>query len=266
MSKRQASAWSVEELNFIDMNLEMSKDDLAKALQREPWEVAAARGRIRSSIVGEPWTQEEDAFILATPHLSARKVSLLVERTYDAVTSRRKVLARIHGVDFGPGAVKVDPYHVGARPLIAKTCRECGLLLASEWFAFRSAHGTRMAHWQVRCKKCVSKANYASTRNGTDNYRKTERYRHKTSQSRKRLQDVTTSRATRSHHEWIEEEQEILQDPDLTILEKALKLGRSYNAVATRCSLQGYKSHVGLGSAERDQWYIDNPNAKEYTA
>jgi hypothetical protein len=264
MTKGRATLWSVEDLNFIDAHPDMPKERLAEALQRETWEVAAALGRLRSSVVSEPWTMEEDEFILATQHLSARQVAVQIERTYDAVTSRRKVLAREHGVNFGSDGTKKDPYHIGARPLIAKTCTKCGLLLASEWFAFMPARGGVPAHWRISCKKCVSASGYASVKKGTNNYKGSDRYKQKTAQSRKRLQDLTTSRATRSGQDWIEADYKVLQDPDLTLLEKALKLGRSYNAVAIMCSRQNYKSHVGLGSAEKDQWYIDNPNAKEY--
>ncbi|MDO5866028.1 MULTISPECIES: hypothetical protein [Paenarthrobacter] len=264
MAKRISSEWSIEELNFIDRHSDMPIKEIAAALGRPVHDTRGAVGRLRSPMVAEPWSKEEDAFILDNPHLSAQQVALEIQRTYNAVASRRKLLSNKHGVDFGESGRRVDPHFVGARPLIAKTCGECGLLLASEWFTFRPARGTTRAHWSVRCKKCVSAANYKGTVNGTNNYKGSERYKKLTAQSRKRLQDLSVSRATRSGQDWTEHDFQVLQDPDLTLLEKALKLGRSYNAVAIKCSRQGYKSHVGLGSAEKDQWYIDNPNTKEY--
>lgn len=267
MSKHAREAvWTTAELNFIDAHPDMSKADLADALLREPWEITSAVGMLRSKKQSEPWTIEEDAFLLATRHLTARQVAAQVGRTYDAVTSRRKILSKLRDVDFGYGALLASPTHIGARPLIAKTCPKCGLLLASEWFAFRPARGTRAAHWRVGCKKCVSGSNYRSTKDGVNNYKGSGRYRSKTAESRQRLQDITISRASRSREVWLEADHEVLRDPDLTLLEKALKLGRTYNATACACSRSGYKSHVGLGSAERDQWYIDNPNAKDYAA
>ena len=64
---------------------------------------------------------------------------------------------------------------------------------------------------------------------------------------------------------YTDEDHKVLSDQDLTLLQKALRLGRSYAAVRSMCMRSGYRSHVGLGDPERDQWKIDNPNAKEYT-
>lgn len=47
----------------------------------------------------------------------------------------------------------------------------------------------------------------------------------------------------------------------MTALQKALILRRTYAATRTACRANGFKSHVGLGDPERDQWIIDNPNA-----
>lgn len=257
--------WSAEELNFIDANLDMGLDEMCAALGRDRVETSRAKARIESRFLSEPWTEEEDRFVLSTPHFTARQVARQLERSYAAVVNRRQLLSREHGVKFGVNMNK-SPFMIGARPLVAKTCTTCGLLLASEWFGF-SAKQNGTGGWRTQCRKCLAgvSAEYNS-KNGPSTYHGSERYKHKSRESRNKLQALTVPRASRGGQPWIEEEHEILRDPDMTLLEKALKLQRTYNAVSIICSTNGYKSHVGLGSAERDQWYIDNPNAKEYAA
>jgi hypothetical protein len=250
MHKRHESRWTSEELNFLDMNLEMPLTELSSALGRDPVEVSRATARLQSEHLSEPWTQEEEDFVASTPHFTARQVAQQLGRSYGAVANRRALLTRAKGIKFGVHGANKSPFGIGARPLVAKTCTRCGLLLASEWFHYNPRqNGT--GGWSPACRKCLSKASGERENKGA--YHNSERYREKTKESR-----------NKSH--WIEADHDILRDPDLSLLEKALKLQRSYNAVSIICSTNGYKSHVGLGSAERDQWYIDNPHAKEYAA
>lgn len=80
-------------------------------------------------------------------------------------------------------------------------------------------------------------------------------------ESYRRLQALTLACASRHRQPWMESDFKVLANPDMTILQKALTLGRSYMAAQSACSANGFKSHVGLGDPERDQWIIDNPNA-----
>lgn len=71
---------------------------------------------------------------------------------------------------------------------------------------------------------------------------------------------MTEPTAHRKGQPWLEVDHKILADPDYTLTEKALLLERTYAGVQRACSANGYRSHVGKGDPERDQWIIDNPN------
>jgi hypothetical protein len=49
-------------------------------------------------------------------------------------------------------------------------------------------------------------------------------------------------------------------NPDMTRMQKALLLHRTYLSIAGKCQSLGYMSKASLGDPERDQWMIDNPN------
>jgi hypothetical protein len=68
-------------------------------------------------------------------------------------------------------------------------------------------------------------------------------------------------RAENHCNPWTEDDYKTLADPDLTAFQKALVLKRTYTSVHSAVARMGFKSKVGLGDPERDQWLIDNPNA-----
>jgi len=58
---------------------------------------------------------------------------------------------------------------------------------------------------------------------------------------------------------------EVLMDPSLTVLEKALKLNRTFMSVANQERLNGFTSrNPNLGNPSEEQWLIDNPNADKF--
>jgi len=83
-------------------------------------------------------------------------------------------------------------------------------------------------------------------------------------ESLQKLQALTIPGASQAGQPWIEADFAVLQDPDMTILQKARALHRTYNATSTACTRSGFKSLVGLGDPERDQWLIDNPNSDRF--
>lgn len=257
MRQRHEAEWTRQELAFIDANLGMTLKELCAALDRDPVPVSRAKARIEHPTLSDPWTVEDDQFVLSTPHLTAAQVGRHLGRSTHSVTARRAILAEVKGVRFGkPGDVK-NPSHIGARPLIAKTCIKCGKLLAAEWFSYSPTQNGK-GGWRTRCRKCLSGDNREQGK-GSNKYHGSARYREKTRESRKRLQDLTVPRATRGGDPWLEADHTVLRDPDLTLFEKALELKRSYNAVSIICSTHGYRSHVGLGK-QTDLWRIFNPN------
>ena len=75
-------------------------------------------------------------------------------------------------------------------------------------------------------------------------------------------QSATLEKATRHGLPYLDEEFEVLKDPTLTHVDKALALGRTYSAVSQMCSKNGYLSRgYTLGDAASSAWSIDNPNA-----
>jgi len=61
---------------------------------------------------------------------------------------------------------------------------------------------------------------------------------------------------------WLDGDLLILADPSLTLVGKALRTGRTYSAVAARCSINGYRSAGSkLDPSDSQPWLIDNPNA-----
>lgn len=190
------------------------------------------------------WTEDEDRFVLATPHLTTAEVGQRLNRSLSAVRSRRAMLAKRIGITFRQNN---DPHKPGKRPLLARTCLHCGLLLRAEWF------GLDKGGWRSTCTRCRQAMSPQPNRSrGIDsNKRSTER-----------LQAISLPHAVNHRQPWMERDHAVLADPDLLLIEKAIRLGRTYMATATACSDGGYPSKVGLGDDGKGQWYIDNPNER----
>lgn len=245
---RKLDPWSDEELGFLQDHHDWTAYQVAEVLGRSPMAVSHMRQKISSGWERErePWTEDEDALVLATPHLTNAQVAhRLPGRTASAVGHRREVLRAVKGVRFDE-FVKI-PNHVGARPLVAKSCSKCGLLLAAVWFAFHRGE------WHSACKRCEGSGRAPRPR--------TSRQVEQTRTSFERRQAMTLEHATNRGQPWTESDHRVLADPDLTLVEKALSLGRTYSGTVNACAGAGYGSKVGLGDPERDQWYVDNPNA-----
>lgn len=261
MSDTSWRAYSDEELGFIAEHQGWPAWRIAEQIGRSKESVCKKRRELRKGWVAqrERFSESEDEFILSTPHLTARQVATHLGRHTASVEGRRHHLAKTHGVSFDTYSTK-SPFHIGARPLIAKTCTKCGLLLPSDWFSW-NAQQNGTGGWRTQCRKCVAAASadlFARTPE-----RRRDESKHATGSRRSKaiLKAMTAPTADRGRMPWLDADHEILRDPDLTLLEKAIKLRRTYNATTIMCSTHGYRSHVGLGDAERDLWVIDNPNA-----
>lgn len=255
---RTLRRWTDAEMGFLADHATWPAARIAHALNRSEVGTRQMRARLSAGWTPQslPWSESDEDFLLKTPHLTAQRVAELLGRTAAAVTGRRNLLSRATGMRFGDQGSQKSPFHIGARPLIAKTCPDCGLLLAAKWFE-DSGTGRR----RTRCRRC-DPGSARKRRDSPSMVRVLTGGKSASSRaSMARMQAVTRDRATRHGEPWITEDDHILSDPDLMLVEKALQLGRTYAATAHACQERGYKSKRGLGDSEAEQWRIDNPNA-----
>lgn len=244
-------AWTDDEYGLIQAHPDWTNRQLAEALGRTANSVGLKRRALAQGWMPERehWSDEEIFTIRSTPHLTAVQVAALLGRSVRAVGHKRSS-------ENAEAYTNKSPFVVGGRPLIARTCRYCGKLLAAKWFtAEAKPNGGEV--WTTACRKCASVANHA----GRPRPPKTDADRDSRRRSTDALQRISQTTATRKGQVWLDTDHGVLSNPDLSLLEKAVTLGRTYFATASACSKGGYASKVGLGSVD-DQWLIDNP----YTA
>jgi len=250
--------WTDWEYGVVFESDHMTAREIGEVIGRSEGAVWDMRRKLRNGWeptrkATEEWTREEDAALIANPYLSAPKVAKLLSRSRDAVVHRRKTL-RAQGISL-PRSGNSSPFRPGARPMLAQTCPDCGLLLQAKWFMVVSGA------WRKRCTRCHT-AHFAGSRrprNVSDQAKRSK-------ESAQKYQALTLPGAVNNGNEYTEQDMDVLRDPDLTLFQKALMLKRSYLGVAGAAHRYGFPSAVGLGDPERDQWMIDNPNAKEYAA
>lgn len=248
--------WTDEDLGFLADNEHMSARELGQLMGRGMQSVQKKREQVREgwTRLKERWTEDELDVVRATPNLTAQQVAeRLPGRTYKAVTSARKMLAHSEGATFQAYPTK-SPHHVGRRRLLAKTCPSCGLFLDAEWWS-RQSNGSLRHH----CMKCLSVATVRSQR---ERGRPSTSSRDGGASARKfarKLQDLSLAHAVNRGKEWTEADMPTLSDPDLTAIEKALKLGRTYFATHTACQSFGFTSRVGRGDPIHGTWVIHFP-------
>lgn len=187
--------------------------------------VTVARARIRSgwSPTAAAWTEEEDDILRAgTNRTLAQLTADLPGRSAAAVKKRR------HDIGASPGSVHghADPNVINGRPMIAKTCTVCGRLRSAIWYG-RTRRGTQ---WSSHCRDCVNARNRGRTPGRADS-RKTLFY-----------QEFTLPSADRHRHEYTDADMEVLADPGLTVVEKALKIRRTYYATSNAVANYGFAS------------------------
>lgn len=246
--------WTDEEHGFIADTMDWPRAEVAEHLGRTIVAVAGRRSLLLSGKLAgrkdfpQPWTRSEDFVILENPRMSLDDLSALLGRKRSGVDARRKKLRRAANPCASGWR---DPLKPGARPLLARTCPDCGLLLQAKWFSKNNVNVR-----STFCNSCRGKR--------SDRQSNTFSHRRRTRDLQLKYQAITIPTAVRHNQPWIEADYQVLADPDMSVLQKAIKLGRTYATTANRCSTMGFKSFVGLGDPERDQWIIDNPNAIKY--
>jgi hypothetical protein len=253
-----AKPWTDHEIGFLQDHADWSGQRLADELGRTVRSIKGARHSLKNGTLGgqvKPrWTEDEDAVILdAHPSAPAKAVAkLLPGRSSNAVEVRRRDLG-IGGQD----VVRQRATDIAGRPLVAKTCTRCGLLLAGSWFRFNKA----TLKWASDCRACASKR--VCEANRTERQERPDRGADRSRRLLQRMQQVTRERAERHGEPYTEADYETLADTSLTDFQKALRLKRSYSGVKNARRAAGLKSMPqGLGDPERDIWVIDNPNAQ----
>jgi hypothetical protein len=249
--------WADEEYGFILDNWDKPMAYLSNELGRSIQSVVKMRRKIRDGYKGKvllPWTAEEDAILFEKKHFTAKDLTaLLPGRHLSAIHARR---AKI-GASVGNGGPAKDPFMPGHRTLIAKTCRDCGLLLPASWY------WSRGGPYKISyCKKCSHSRNMGYRESEPDDTKKERRRRAviRVAAYAKKAQDITLPFAEKRGQEYTEADHKVLSDPSLSNLAKALRLKRTYIAICTAVPSHGYKSSIAMGDPLKDQWVIENPN------
>jgi hypothetical protein len=233
--------WTDEEVGLVESS-HLSASTLAEELGRSPGAVRQMRARLRRGDVPllRGFTDYELDLMRNTPHLTVNQIAELIGRSYDVTKHRRQRLAREEGIDFGGRGANKSPHRVGKRPLVARTCAGCGLLLDASWF-WRNQNG-----WHTKCASCFVQSEKPADRDRGD--------------GGKRLQALSLPNATRRGQEWTEADMAVLSDEALTVFEKATQTRRTYFGAMSATTRYGFKSKVGRGDPEKGRWVIDNPN------
>lgn len=244
--------WSDDELGFLLDHPTWTARQVGEALGRGMQSVQHKRYHLRDgwSPEREMWTESDWDFVRRTPHMTATQVAAHLGRTAASIKNARHLLSVKERLSFDIEGRSKLPSTIGSRTLVAKTCPRCGKFLNAKWF-YRLTRVGRPPQWSTDCAKCSHKDDpkrvlSTSARDGGASARASNR----------RLQAITRERAHRHGQEWIDTDHEILADPDLTAFEKAIRLGRTYNAVRQAVHVNGYTSKVGRGDPVEGVWLI----------
>lgn len=110
--------------------------------------------------------------------------------------------------------------------------------------------------WQTNCRACRSAENAPRL----DALPRTSAARRMA-----QLQALTLDQATSNRDPWTLRDYEVLSDPGMTLLEKALRLRRTYATAKTRATRMGYTSKHSwrIDPADMRRWTITAPNADD---
>lgn len=236
--------WSDDDIGQLQDLAHLTARQAGEVLGKSKAAIKTMRLRLRRGYAPAKasMTDDEIDFIRHTPHFTAQQIAQTLGKSYGLVVKTRRELGK-DGFDFGTGgATTKSPFAHGRRKVLAKTCPGCGLLLDGAFFAehHRSSYNTL-------CTRC---------RHEREDKLKAGLYRGK---SAGRLQSLSLTSAENHRSEWTEADHNVLADPDLTPIEKALRLHRTYHATSTALSRFGYTSNRSLGDPLDGQWRIDNP-------
>lgn len=253
--------WTDEEIGFLVDNDAEPGRWIAEQLGRSYYSVQVKRNRIRRGITWrEPsdWTEEEYDVLRVTRHLSAWQIAdILPGRTPGGVKRARQQLEkREPWLNFGDYATRnKSANRIGRRPLVAKTCTKCGELRDGSAYYFDEKDRV----WFSNCKFCHMRLRKPQLPKTTSREQRAGHLR-----KRQEMNALTLPTATRHGMEWTDADMPVLSNPDLTDVEKALMLRRTYFATAARRRVTGLVSKRirSIGDPDDCKWYIDAPKAE----
>lgn len=245
--------WTDQELGVI-ADLSMTAAQTAGVLlTRSAVAIREMRRRVAAGWVmpTDTWSEIEDDLLRASPHLTNEQIGQRLGRTATAVGMRRGVIGSRRG------RANVNPWTVGSRRLLARTCPECGLFLDGRWFERGGP-----PRWTTVCARCKSRRSAAIA--DPEKVKRGAKMRAASARAiHARLQAATLPYAVNNRKEYTEADYQVLADPELTAFEKAIRLGRTYSAVCQMVHTAGYRSKVGRGDPLKGQWFIHFQRTQE---
>lgn len=247
--------WTDDELGYIADSKHLTAAEVADHLGRTKASVDAIRKRMREGMKRQnpPWTpDEEEKIVDMADGFTLEQIAQRVPGRTSVAIARRLYLL---GIRRSTHSHAYDPSIIGRRPLLAKTCPRCGVLRGSECFHVKPS-GNRQSYC-IFCQATHAKKRRTDPASPRDNGAAAIRAR-----VWSRAAKLITEPADRAGQPYLESDFETLSDPALSVLCKALRLGRTYSATKNACHKLGYTSRGGdLSKREYDQWLIENPNA-----
>ena len=251
------SPWTDEEYGFVQ-DSDLTARQIADQLGRPLSSVHQVRRKLRAGWVpaGNTWTEAEESVLISNPDAPIAELERLLpgRKRWSILERRRELRGRGHAIPkLGKNS---SPFKPGDRPLLAQTCTACGRLLPSSWFEKDKRKGC-LTKKCLHCKRADHKAK-GYGKGEREKWNAVWRERHK------RWQDMTREQAENNGQPWMEHDMEILSNPELTILQKAFNLKRTYSATQQAAHKFALPSKTpGLGDPEMEMWVIDNPNAEK---
>ena len=234
--------WSDDELAVVTSSATVR--EIALQLGRSVGAVATMRKRLAGGWTpqGEPPLSEDEIdFIRSTANMTAQQVAEELGRPYSTVTFTRRRLIREEGRYFGKGPYDKDPLMVGDRFLVAKSCIRCGVIRGGAEFSKTSA----------KCRYCrIELRDYAAeakSRAALDQ------------RVRELAEMVGVPYRSRHFDEYAKADIELMERSDLTLCEKAARLGRTYDATSMAMHEFGISRRRSERPEPRGVWTIHFP-------
>lgn len=258
MEKTSRRSWTDDDIGYLTDNWDRPIAEQAESLGRSFQSVVKVRRKIKDGWVGPqriPWTEDENEVLRTYVHYTPEQLrKLLPTRTVWAITRQRTLLgAAVRG--------SKSPAQPGQRPILAKTCLICGLLLAKSWFP-PATNGMTLSSY---CKKCHSnkRAEWQASLSPERQAEASRKASERASAYNRMAQALTVPLAENNNQEYTEADHVVLSDPSRTNLDKALTLKRSYLGVLQAVVNNGYTSRIRMADPLREQWFINNPNVEK---
>ena len=170
-----------------------------------------------------PLCETEIDYVREHPEMTAQRVADEIERPYHLITKARRRLISEEGHSFGKGPYDKSPYMLGNRLLIAKSCIRCGVVRGGAAFS-RNGHDG----FSSTCCYCRAETREQDDRRGRDE------------KVQKRAEEIGVPYMSRHGEEYVSEDIQVLEDSALEIVEKAARLGRTYEAARAAANAHGF--------------------------